>query len=113
MSADTFPVFESPTDDGIAEAVGLYLRDRSAPTNEIVVLMIRKPDGAFMASVGGRGQLLRQVRRQSPKTAKRLAVELSDHRKRGQIPFYTMDEIEKSCGLSWLPPLPNAKGGNA
>lgn len=108
----TFPEFKGKTADDIAERVGIWLRDarkKGADVATLCLIMMKEADGSFKAQIGSREMLIVQVSRMDPVAGVNIARELMAHRDR--LAIFSLDLQTKEHGLTWMDPLPNAKGG--
>ncbi len=109
---NTAPAFECSSEDELAERLTAHLRLLEAPTEEIMVISMKRGN-VYSATVGSRDMLVRQVGAMDKRVAKNIRKEISNPKYVGMIPMYGMDLDTSECGLVWLPPFINAFGGDA
>jgi hypothetical protein len=107
------PEFRASTADEVAEQLGEYMREKfasGARTLDSIAMVMRTPAG-FVGTAGSRLQLLSQIAETDPEAATETAL-MTQHRP-GYIPIIALDMVEKSKGIEWIGPFPNATGGTA
>jgi hypothetical protein len=105
--------FRGKTAEEVSEKLGLYVREKiaaGAPIGEVVMIMMRTPDG-YAAAAGSRDGLLAQVAAMDPKAAREMRRDLKP--RPGYIPIIAIDPIDREHGIEWIGPFPNAPGGSS
>lgn len=105
--------FRGKTADEVAEQLGLYMRQKiaaGASIGEVVAIVMRTPAG-YVGAAGTRDALLEQIQAMDPKVAGELRSELRP--RPGYVPIVALDPIERTHGIEWIGPFPNAAGGES